>query len=224
MRYFPAKSTETRNIKTGGKKKMNFNALLAGVGGEGVLLTSVIIARAANIEGYEVRGTQIHGLSQRGGAIPVHVRFGEDIYSPMIPRGKADVILALEPIESARYCYFASKQKTTFVIDNNPIVPLLTKVKGTAYPDINRVKKLIEPFAKKIITTEASMTCRNKLGNHIFGNIMTLGISLANNIIPLKKHSILEALKQTVPKKTLGKNIKAFEMGFEINSSAEFVK
>ncbi len=97
---------------------MRVNVLLTGVGGEGVLVTSVIIARAASFDGYYVRGTQFHGLAQRGGSIPTHVRFGKerDVRSPFIPRAHADLILGLEPIEAARACYFAGKTGQTLLL------------------------------------------------------------------------------------------------------------
>jgi indolepyruvate ferredoxin oxidoreductase beta subunit len=191
-----------------------FNALLTGVGGEGALLTSVIVARAANLEGHYVRGTQLHGLAQRGGSIPIHIRFGKDVRSPIIARGEADMLLGLEPMEAARFCYFASKQKTRFIVDNYPILPLMAKLKGKPYPSINSIRRLIEPFAKSIIITDASNITTKKLGNPVFGNVMCLGIAVSQGILPLRKSSVLEALKATVPR-GMKQNKEAFQMGLE---------
>lgn len=195
-------------------KEKIFNALLTGVGGEGALLTSVIVARAANLEGYYVRGTQLHGLAQRGGSIPIHIRFGKDVRSPIIARGEADMLLGLEPMEAARFCYFASKQKTRFIIDNYPILPLMAKLRGRKYPSINSIRKLIEPFAKSIIISDASNITAKQLGNPVFGNVMCLGIAVSQGILPLKKSSVLEAMKATVPR-GMDQNKKAFRMGIE---------
>jgi indolepyruvate ferredoxin oxidoreductase, beta subunit len=198
--------------KHAAKKVKQFNMLLAGVGGEGVLLTSVIIARAANLEGYEVGGTQLHGLAQRGGSTPVDIRFGRSVHSPLIPRGEADLIFGLEPIETARYCYFASKNRTNFFIDNFPLVPGIVKAKGLTYPSIQDITEMIYPFAKKIIVAEASNICVNKFGSTLFGNIMSLGIVVSSGMLPLKEEAILEAIKITVPR-NFEENEEAFRMG-----------
>jgi indolepyruvate ferredoxin oxidoreductase beta subunit len=191
-----------------------FNALLTGVGGEGALLTSVIVARAANLDGHYVRGTQLHGLAQRGGSIPIHIRFGKDVRSPIIARGEADMLLGLEPMEAARFCYFASKQNTRFIVDTYPILPLMAKLKGKPYPSNSSIRRLIEPFAKRIIMVDASNTTAKSLGNPVFGNVMCLGIAIAQDILPLSKSSVLEAMKATVPR-GLEQNTKAFKMGLD---------
>ncbi|MBU0530440.1 MAG: indolepyruvate oxidoreductase subunit beta [Candidatus Aenigmatarchaeota archaeon] len=193
---------------------MTTNILLTGVGGEGVLVTSVIIARAADIEGYEVRGTQLHGLAQRGGSIPTHVRFGRDVHSPLIPRGQADLILGLEPLEAARDCYFASKNRTGFVIDTYHIKTVYANLLGEKYPDDQKIAKIIEPFSKKTILTDASNICREKIGDPIFGNVMAIGVALGAGLLPLKKESIIEAMKRTVPR-GIDKNTTALNLGLE---------
>ncbi len=193
---------------------MVFNLLLTGVGGEGVLFTSVIIARAANLEGYEIRGTQLHGLAQRGGQIPTHLRFGKDVFSPTIPRGEADLILGLEPVEAARSCYFASKKRTGFVVDTYSIVPIYTMLHKEKYPELEEIKKLIAPFAKKAVYVNASNICDDKLGDAIFGNTMSIGVAVSAGLLPLKKNSIIESIKYSSGKYA-EKNVQAFRMGLE---------
>jgi len=195
-------------------KEKIFNALLTGVGGEGALLTSVIVARAANLDGYYVRGTQLHGLAQRGGSIPIHIRFGKDVRSPIIARGEADMLIGLEPMEAARFCYFASKKKTSFIVDNYPILPLMAKLKGKPYPSISSIRKMIEPFSKRTIITDASNIATKKLGNPVFGNVMCLGIAVGQGILPISKSCVIEAMKATVPR-GIKQNTEAFRMGLE---------
>jgi len=196
-----------------GEEKMNWNVLVTGVGGEGVLVTSVILSRAANHEGYEVRGTQLHGLAQRGGAIPAHVRFGTRVYSPLIPRGQADLIFALEPLEAARFCYFASREKTHFLVDTYPMMPVYANLLGQPYPSYEKIKAMIEPFAKKEIFIDASNICFRKLGDAVYGNVMMLGVALAKGMLPLKKESIIQAIKATI--KEPEKDMQAFRMGLD---------
>jgi indolepyruvate ferredoxin oxidoreductase beta subunit len=192
---------------------MTYNVLIAGVGGEGVLFTSVIIARAANFEGYEVRGTQLHGLAQRGGAIPTHIRFGKNVNSPLIPRMQADLLFALEPLEAARFCYFAGKDRTNFLVDTYPVKPVYANISGQEYPSYEKIKQMIEPFAKKYIFIDASHICEQKLGDPLDGNTMMLGVAVANGMLPLKKDSIIEALKRTT--KEPEDDIKAFRLGLD---------
>jgi indolepyruvate ferredoxin oxidoreductase beta subunit len=194
---------------------MTHNVLLTGVGGEGVLLTSVIVARAANIEGYEVRGTQFHGLAQRGGSIPTQIRFGKKVYSPMIPRGQADLILGLEPIEAARACFYASKKRTGFIVDTYPVKPVYLNLLGHIYPSNEEIRKMITPFAKKSIFVDASNICREKFGNPIYGNVMAIGVALSSGMLPLSKKSVLESIKGTVPRRALKENGAAFELGLK---------
>lgn len=192
---------------------MTYNVLIAGVGGEGVLFTSVLIARAANFEGYEVRGTQLHGLAQRGGAIPTHIRFGKNVNSPLIPRAQADLLFALEPLEAARFCYFANKDRTNFLVDTYPVKPVYANLLDQEYPSYEKIKKMIEPFAKKYVFVDASHICEQKVGDPLDGNSMMLGIAVANGMLPLKKESIIEALKRTT--KDPEDDIKAFRLGLE---------
>lgn len=214
---------------------MAFNALLTGVGGEGVLFTSVLVARAANIEGYEVRGTQLHGLAQRGGQIPTHVRFGyfargassqgggsqrgrgplgREIFSPTIPRSEADLILGLEPVEAVRSCYFADRKRTGFVVDTYPIVSVYSRMLKEKYPSLEEVRKMIAPFAKKIVFVDASNLCSKRLGDPIYGNTMALGVAISQGLLPLKRKSLMEAIRQTTGKYA-EKNLMAFRMGLE---------
>ncbi|UCD07877.1 MAG: indolepyruvate oxidoreductase subunit beta [Candidatus Aenigmatarchaeota archaeon] len=194
---------------------MTYNVLLTGVGGEGVLLTSVIVARAANIEGYEVRGTQFHGLAQRGGSIPTQIRFGKRVYSPMIPRARADLILGLEPIEAARSCFYASKERTNFLVDTYPVKPVYLNLLGHIYPSNEEIKKMIAPFAKKSIFVDASNICEEKFGNPIYGNVMAIGVALSSGMLPVSKKSVLESLKETVPRRAIKVNMAAFDMGLK---------
>lgn len=190
---------------------MTFNVLLCGVGGEGVLFTSVIIARAANLEGYEVRGTQLHGLAQRGGQIPTHIRFGKGIFSPTIPRGEADLILALEPVEAVRECYFADKKRTGFVIDTYPIIPVYTSLLKERYPSPEEIRNMIAPFAKKAVFVDASNICKEKFGDPIYGNVMAIGVAISSGLLPLKQSSVEKSLRYTAPK-YWKQNLKAFRM------------
>ena len=196
---------------------MKFDIMLTGVGGEGVLTTQVMIARAANIEGYYVRGVQLHGLAQRGGVIPTFVRFGseKEVSSPGIMRANANLILAFESLEAARAIYYARKEKTIFVINDYSLVPIYANIFNIPYPDMSEIIKRIKPFAKEIHVFNASHLGKEKFGSAVFGNTMLVGAAVGAGLLPLKEDSLREAIKVTAPRE-IENNIKAFELGLQL--------
>lgn len=196
---------------------MKFDVMLTGVGGEGVLTTQVMIARAANIEGHYVRGVQLHGLAQRGGVIPTFVRFGseKEVSSPGIMQANADLILAFEALEAVRATYYARKEKTTFVINDYSLVPIYASLFNIPYLTMSEIIRRIKPFAKRIHVFKVSDLGREKLGNAIFGNTILVGVVTGIGLLPLKEDSLLEAIKVTAPRE-IEKNIKAFELGLQL--------
>jgi len=195
---------------------MKFDIMLTGVGGEGVLTTQVMIARAANIEGHYVRGVQLHGLAQRGGVIPTFVRFGseKEVFSPGIMQANADLVLAFESLEAARATYYARKEKTVFVINDYSLVPIYTNIFNIPYPSMNEIIKRIKPFAKKVYVFNASHLGKEKFGSAVFGNTILVGAAAGTGLLPLKENSLREAIKATSPR-DVENNIKAFELGLE---------
>ena len=200
---------------------MKFDLMLTGVGGEGVLTTGVIIARAANIEGHYVRGVQLHGLAQRGGTIPTFVRFGDEkeISSPGIMQANADLILSFEPLEAVRATFYARKEKTTFIINNHPYIPIYANLDKIPYPDLDKILKKVKPFAKDIHVFDTNNIAKKKFGNVIFGNTILVGIAVGKGLLPLKEESLRESIKITVPR-GIEKNLEAFELGLKIGKSS----
>jgi indolepyruvate ferredoxin oxidoreductase beta subunit len=190
-----------------------FNIVLTGVGGQGVLTLGMIIAEAALKQGYDVRTTELHGLAQRGGSIPFHVRFGKKMYTPLVLEGEANVIISLEPLEALRSCYYGSKQrKTVFLIDNDPVVPLSVSVLGEKYPSIEEIKNNLKDFSDKVIVLNASEIVKKETGSEIAANIYLLGYAIAKKLIPLKEKFILQATEEIAPK-YFETNKKIFNLG-----------
>jgi indolepyruvate ferredoxin oxidoreductase beta subunit len=190
-----------------------FNIVLTGVGGQGVLTLGMIIAEAALKQRYDIRTTELHGLAQRGGSIPFHIRFGKKMYTPLVLEGEADVIISLEPLEALRSCYYGSKQhKTIFLIDNDPIVPLSVSVLGETYPSIKEIKSSLKDFSEKVTILNASETVKKAIGSEIAANIYLLGYAIGEKLIPLDEKYILQAMEEVAPK-YFDVNKKVFEMG-----------
>ena len=184
-----------------------FNILISGVGGQGVLLTSKIIAEAALLAGLDVKQSEVHGMAQRGGSVLSQVRFGDKVFSPIVTEGEADLLIGFEPLETARYLHFL-RDDGAVIYNTRTIGTIGVSIGAQQYPaDINeavkgRVKKAM-PFDGTQLAVEA--------GDKRTLNLVLLGAALPH--LPIKEQFILEAIMNTVPKKVLAINQKAFAAG-----------
>ncbi len=185
-----------------------FNIIISGVGGQGLITLLKILSEAALSQGYEIRTSELHGLSQRGGSVEVHIRFGKKVYSPLISRGKADLVLGLEMIEGLRAIKYASN-KTVFLINKNTLA-----FEGSL-PEKQVIVLAEKEIKGKKYLIPASEICQKELGNEVVSGVYLLGLGIAEKIIPLKKESVLKAIKELVPSKFFELNKKAFLMPFK---------
>jgi len=188
------------------KEQKQFNLLIVGTGGQGLITLLQIVSRAALIEGYDIRTSELHGLSQRGGSVEVHIRFGNKIYSPLVAQAKADLILALEEQEALRGIHFAN-QKTNFVINQN-IIPIPSEKNLTE----QEVKNILEKVSKNVIFVPAREICQQKLGKDVFACVYLLSWAVFKKLIPLEPDSVLKAIKKEVPEKHLEMNLRTFNL------------
>lgn len=190
-----------------------FNMVLAGVGGQGILLAAEILGTAAVKEGLNVRVSEIHGMAQRGGAVISNVRIGEKALAPTVMEGQADVLLGFEPLETLRNLRFAS-EKTTVIMNEERIPPTELTAKMLKYPSLEEIKEKIYCFTKNVITIDAKKLAK-EAGNILTRNVVLIGALAATEKVPLKYEHIMEALRELVPAKYLDVNIKAFKLGYE---------
>ena len=188
------------------KKIKQFNTVILGTGGQGLITVLQIIAEAALSEGYDIKSSELHGLSQRGGSVEVHIRFGKKIYSPLIPQGKADLILSFETQEALRGVYFANKN-TSFLV-NKFIVPIPLEKSLSE----GEIIKIIKKISKNVVLVPAADICREKLGTDVVSGIYLLSLAVFKNLIPIKPASILKAIKKIIPEKYLELNVKTFNL------------
>lgn len=186
------------------------NILIAGVGGQGTLLAARIIGSAATAEGYEVKVSEVHGMSQRGGSVITYVKFGEKIYSPIICRGEADVILSFEALEAGRYLPYL-KPDGVIVTSTQEINPMPVVSGAMKYPE-NIIEKIREKGAK-VICADA-LAAATEVGNAKTSNVVMIG--LAASVLGLKEEELLSAVEKCVPAKALDINITAFKKGCEL--------
>ncbi|OYT55118.1 MAG: indolepyruvate oxidoreductase [Candidatus Altiarchaeales archaeon ex4484_2] len=174
--------------------------LIVGVGGQGIILASDILSNAALRQDLNVKTTETHGMAQRGGSVVTHVRLSNsDIYSPLIPKGNVDVLIAFEPLEALRYLDYVSKE-TFIVVNSNPI-------KMHDYPDMDSI--LEELGGRNALVVDA-LELAGEAGNVLTQNIVLLGASSSH--LPLKREILKETIKQMV-KRAVDENLKAFQLG-----------
>jgi indolepyruvate ferredoxin oxidoreductase beta subunit len=184
-----------------------FNILISGVGGQGVLLTSKVIAEAALLTGLDVKQSEVHGMAQRGGSVLSQVRFGDKVFSPIVSEGEADLLIGFEPLETARYLHFL-KDDGVVIYNTRSIGTIGVSIGVEKYPaDINT---LIKDRIKTVIPFDGTQLAV-AAGDKRTLNLVLLGAALT--FLPLTETVILEAIKNTVPKKVLEINQKAFAAG-----------
>jgi indolepyruvate ferredoxin oxidoreductase beta subunit len=194
------------------KKVKEFNVVSIGVGGQGLLTLGGILAEAALKAGYDIKMSELHGLAQRGGSIPVQVRFGEKIYSSLVGVGDADLVIAMEPLEALRAAKFASPKKTVLVMNTHGVKPIAVTVLGAKYPELADIRKELKRFYKKVIEVNATEIAKKETGLSITSNIYALGLISARNLIPISRKVFLKTIEENVPPKYLEMNKKIFEL------------
>ncbi len=189
-----------------------YNIVITGVGGQGILTAANLLGWAALHAGYKVRVGEVHGMSQRFGSVIAYVRFGEDVYGAMVPEGKADVILAFEPVEALRYINYL-KEGGLVIANSNPIPPVQVSMGLATYPGMEEIKKIIEEdFKGKLITLDAEKLAL-EAGNVITTNVVLIGALTQTPGFPLSAEHVKEVIRLSVPKKAVDVNMKAFELG-----------
>jgi len=187
------------------KEKQEFNIIINGVGGQGLITLLKIISEAALIEGKDIRTSELHGLSQRGGSVEVYIRFGDKIWSPLVEKGKADLILSLETQEAINGLYFSSND-TVFLINKYQTPTFLKDFSETDVLD--NVKKI----SPKAFLIAAGEICQKEFGTDVVAGIYLLGYAVFKGFMPLKSDSLISAIKNIVPGKFLELNEKAFNL------------
>lgn len=195
------------------RKVEEFNVLIAGVGGQGNLLSSEIIATAAVIEGFRVRVADVFGAAQRGGSVLSHIRIGEEVYSPVISQGSADVLLGFEPVECLRASRLLSPSCTA-IVNTRPVYPRDVSIGELAYPDSFKIASLLQRLVKKFIYRDF-IKLAEKAGSSRTLNVVMVGSLAGLELLPIRKETFLRVITETVPSGTEEMNIKAFELGYK---------
>jgi indolepyruvate ferredoxin oxidoreductase beta subunit len=191
------------------------NVLMAGVGGQGTLVGSETLALAALAAGLKAKQSEVHGVAQRGGSVVSHVRFGKEVYSPLIRCGDVDVLYAAERLEALRYAHYV-KEGGAVVMDDRAIKPI--QMPGAAeapYPE--NVPQFLREKGHSVIVVPAIQAAVD-LGDKRCANVVLLGAM--SHLVPLSEEAWQTALEQRFPEKLLDLNRRAFAEGMRLASEA----
>lgn len=183
------------------------NIMIVGVGGQGSLLASKLLGYLLLKEGYDVKVSEVHGMSQRGGSVVTYVRFGDKVYSPIIDKGEADFIVSFEQMEAARYLPYL-RENGRIVTNTQRIEPMPVITGTAAYPE-NLIAKLEEKGA--VVDAMDCLTLAEEAGSSKAVNIVLMGRLSKYFDIPAEKWQ--QAIEALVPEKFRDVNLKAFELG-----------
>jgi indolepyruvate ferredoxin oxidoreductase beta subunit len=203
-----------------------YNIIFCGVGGQGLMLLSSILGKAAIDSGYEVRTGEQHGLSQRSGSIYVHFRFGKDTeyISPLIPVGKADIMIAMEASEALRYIEYL--KDGGIIIMSNRILPPVTETEAVALDKKHKTKYLtldeivgkLNEVTKRVVVLD-SLQLAIEAGHPRTENSVLVGATCACEDFPILAEEVRKAVLALVPQKTRDANSKAFDLGLEASGT-----
>lgn len=191
------------------------NIMIVGVGGQGSLLASKLLGHLLLQEGYDVKVSEVHGMSQRGGSVVTYVRFGEKVYSPIIDKGQADFIVSFEKLEAARYLEYL-KPDGRIVVNTQEIDPMPVVTGAASYPD-----NLLSKIEQTGVSVDAMdcLTLAENAGNAKAVNIVLMG--RLSEYFDISVEKWIKAIEECVPAKFVETNKKAFMLGRNFNSSNE---
>lgn len=188
------------------------NILIVGVGGQGTILAGRLISQVAFQKGHEVKVSELHGMSQRGGSVSTQVRYGEKVYAPVIKKGEADYILAFEKLEALRWLPFASP-KAKIIVNDQEIPPLFVINGEEDYPSY-----IVEELQKRRETIVVpALQIAEAAGNLKSVNMVLAGV--LSSFLEFEEEAWLKVLKETVPASTVEANTTAFKKGKELSLS-----
>lgn len=195
---------------------MEYNYIVAGIGGQGSIKISHMIAEAAiRVHGdtYRARVGETFGAAQRGGAVASHVRIGENVYSPLLGKGTAALVLALEPLEGLRVGIPYLSADGIAIINTVKQDPVDVKIGGTLrYPELEDILSALRSIGKRVVAFDGSALAAEAGSAKVLSAVM-LGAAFASGLFPFDEDTILSVLREYVPESSLESNLAAFRLG-----------
>jgi indolepyruvate ferredoxin oxidoreductase beta subunit len=193
-----------------------FNVIIGGVGGQGNVLASQILGEILVSQGYVITIGETYGASQRGGAVMSHLRIStQDQFSPLIPEGQCDLLVALEPVEGLRILDSYGNPRVMTLLNTRPIQPIDVISGNATYPEVSKVISKIKELSRRVWTLNATEIAL-EMGDPIFSNIVMLGALCAIDVLPINRQGFESIIHDLLPPRLLEENLKAFDKGREV--------
>jgi indolepyruvate ferredoxin oxidoreductase, beta subunit len=190
-----------------------FNILITGVGGQGVILMSELLGQTAVKDGLRVRGSEVLGMAVRGGPVVSMIRLGDEIEGPLIPMGKGDVLVAMEPAEGLRNITYLAKSGS-IILNTQKIIPPTVSIGASKYPSLEQMIEKFTVLSSRLVKLDADQIAK-KAGSLQMVNIVLLGALFGLEKLPLKIETMKSTIQSHFPEKTAPVNLKAFDLGYQ---------
>jgi indolepyruvate ferredoxin oxidoreductase, beta subunit len=196
-----------------GSPNSAYNVIITGVGGQGNVLSSQLLGQAFVRKGYFVTIGETYGASQRGGSVMSHIRVSsQKPLGPLIPKGKADIVVALEPVEALRVITQYGNPETVAIVNPRPVYPVDVSSGDEKYPALEDIREALASLCRKVYYIPATEKAL-KMGSAILGNMIMIGALLAANLLPLQEEEFRQTLSQAFRKERLTINLQALAEG-----------
>jgi indolepyruvate ferredoxin oxidoreductase, beta subunit len=196
-----------------------FNIIIAGVGGQGVVLMSELLGDAAVKDGLNVRGSEILGMAVRGGSVFSTIRLGKNVIAPLTPIGKCDLLVAMEPSEALRNVYYLARTGSV-IMNIKRVYPYTVALGISKYPGLDLIRERLKQYAKVITELDADKLAV-EAGSVQTANIVMMGTLFGTGHLPIKKDTMLNVIKSRFSAKLLPVNLKAFELGYTVSTKKD---
>ena len=188
-----------------------YNLIIAGVGGQGVVMAGNIIGEAAMMTGYDVKKTDTLGMAQRGGSVVSHLRIADKVFSPLINQGEVDILLAFEKLEAARWSHFL-KPSGIVIVNNQALAPLSVNLGSEQYPSDNEITRIIGHYTEILYILDGTNLAM-QLGEVKTLNVLMLGC--LSHFIPFTSEIWRKSIVKNLPTKVIDLNLNAFKIGIK---------
>ena len=190
-----------------------FNVVIAGVGGQGVILMSELLGNAAVAEGINVRGSEVLGMAVRGGSVSSTIRLGDEALAPLAPAGKTNILVGMEPSEALRNINNVS-ESTTVILNTEKVVPFTVSSLGSTYPELETILEKLGAATGNIMQINAAKLAV-EAGSQQSANVVMLGALFGQGDLPIKIETVKEQIQNRFFAKLAEVNLKAFDLGYE---------
>ncbi len=190
-----------------------FNVVIAGVGGQGVILMSELLGNAAVADGINVRGSEVLGMAVRGGSVSSTIRLGDEALAPLAPTGKTDVLVGMEPSEALRNINNVTAS-TLVILNTEKVVPFSVASLGSTYPELETIVEKLKLATENVILLNATQIAI-EAGSQQSANVVMLGALFGQEKLPIKVDTVKQEIKNRFSAKLAPVNLKAFDLGYE---------